>query len=66
MSSILLITEAVYCSIFRCLYHRNSKQFLHFILSFTNLDTIFNIFKKEMSLIADVFLNLQTSKNGVR
>ena len=38
-----------------------SKFFLHF----RNLDSILNIFKKKMTLIADVFLNLRTPKNAV-
>ena len=32
------------------------------VLHFQNLDSILNIFKKEMTLIADVFLNLRTPK----
>ena len=39
-----------------------SKFFLHFV----NLDSILNIFKKKMTLIADVFLNLGTPKDVVR
>ena len=31
-----------------------------------NLDSILNIFKKKMSLIADLFFNLRTPKNVVR
>ena len=61
MTSILFWTEAIYCNIFRCLYLRNEKYFLNFILHFITLDTIFNIFKKNMNLIADVFLNWRTS-----
>ena len=37
-----------------------------FFLHFLNLDFILNILKKKMTLIADVFLNLQTPKNVVR
>ena len=66
MTSILFWTEAIYCNIFRCLYLRNEKYFLNFLLHFINLDTIFNIFKKDMNLIADVFLNWRTSTNVVR
>ena len=36
--------------------------FLHFL----DLDSFFNIFKKNMTLIADVFLNLRTSKDVIR
>ena len=42
------------------------KIFSHFYLYVLNLDSISNIFKKKMTLIADVFLNLQTPKNVVR
>ena len=73
MTSILFWTEAIYCNIFRCLYLRNEKYFLNFILDFVNLDTIFNIFKKthELDVMwtwheADVFLNWRTSLNVVR
>ena len=34
--------------------------------NFLNFDLILNIFKKNMSLIADVFSNLRTPKNVVR
>ena len=37
-----------------------------FFLHFRNLDSISNILKKKMTLIADVFLNLRTAKNVVR
>ena len=33
---------------------------------FRNLDSIFKIFKKKMTLIADGFLNFQTPKKVVR
>ena len=42
------------------------KHFVNFLLHFLNLDSIFNIFKKTMTLIADVFLNLRTPKNVLR
>ena len=67
MTSILFLKEAIYCNIFRCNYLRNEKLFLKFFfLHFLNLDSILNIFEKNMILIADVFLNLQTPKNMVR
>ena len=37
-----------------------------FFLRFRNLDSILNIFKKNMTLIADVFLNWRTPENMVR
>ena len=63
MTSIVFLTEAIYCNIFRWNYFRNKKYFLNFFLNFLNLDSILNIFKKEMTLRADVFLNLRTPKN---
>ena len=39
---------------------QKKKVFLNFFLLFENLDSILNIFKKKTTLIADVFLNLQT------
>ena len=66
MTSILFWTEAIYCNIFRCLYLRNEKYLLNFLLHFINLDTIFHISKKNINLIADVLLNWRTSTNVVR
>ena len=37
-----------------------------FFFHLINLDTILNIFKKRMTLIAAVFLNLRTRKDVVR
>ena len=62
MTSILFLTEAIYCNIFRCNYLRNEKNFRNFFLHFLNLDSILNIFKKKITLIADAFLNLGTPK----
>ena len=42
------------------------KIFSQFFLDFLNLDSILKFFKKEMTLRADVFLNLRTLKNVVR
>ena len=42
------------------------KILSNFFLHFLNYHSILNIFKKKMTLIADVFLNLQTPKNVVR
>ena len=45
--------------------HLSQKQkcFLNFFLHFLNLDSILNIFEKNMTLITDVFLNLRTPKS---
>ena len=45
---------------------QKQKIFSEFFLQFGNLDSILNIFKKQMTLIADVSLNLRTPKNLVR
>ena len=45
---------------------QKSKSFLNFLLHFLNLDSVFDIFKKKMTFIADVFLNLRTPENVVR
>ena len=71
MAGIVFLTEAIYCNIFRCNYLRNENLFLNFSFfsffwHFLNLDSILNIFKKKMTLTADVFLNLRTPKNVVR
>ena len=42
------------------------KTFSNFFKHFLNLDSILNIFKKTMTLIAYVFLNLGTPKNVIR
>ena len=42
------------------------KYFLNFFLNFLNLDSILNILKKNMTIIADVFLNLRTPEIVVR
>ena len=66
MTGILFLMEAIYCNIFRFKYLRNEIYFLVIFLHFLNLDSILKIFKKKMTLITDVFLNLRTPKNVVR
>ena len=41
------------------------KKFLYFFLHFMNLHSILNIFKKMVTLIADIFLKLRTLKDVV-
>ena len=64
MTSILFLTEVIYCNIFRRNYLRNEKIFLIFFFFWhvRNLDSILKIFKKNMTFIGDVFLNLRTPK----
>ena len=66
MISILFLTEAIYYNIFRWDYLTKKKFFQIFFLHFPNLDSILNIFKKNMTLIADLFLNSGIPKNNVR
>ena len=66
MTSILFLKEAIYSNIFRCTYLRNGKTFSEFALNFRNLDSIFNILKQNMTLIADLFFNWRIPKNVVR
>ena len=62
MTSIFFLTETIYCNMFRCKYLRKKKVFLNIFLHFRSLDSILKIFKKKMTLIADVILNLRTPK----
>ena len=41
-------------------------MFLKLFQHIRNLDSILNIFKKKLTVIADQFLNLQTPKKGFR
>ena len=65
MASIFFFIETIYSNIFRCNYLKK-KVFLNLFLHFRNLNLILNIFKKEMTLIANVFLDLWTLKIVVR
>ena len=66
MTSILFLTEAIYCNIFRWIYLRKEKHFLNLFLHFLNLEAFLNNSKGKMTLIADVFLKLRTPKYDVR
>ena len=66
MTSILFWTEEIYCNLFRSNSLGNEKHFVDFFLDFVNLDSILNFFKKKVTLIADVFLNLRILRNVVR
>ena len=47
-------------------YLKNKKNFLNFVFHFWCIHQILKIFKEKMTLIANVFLKLQTVKNFVR
>ena len=66
MKSIQFSIETISSNIFRYNYLGNKKIFPIFFFRFRNLDSTLNIFKKKMTLIADIFLNLGTPKNVVR
>ena len=68
MTSILLLTEAIYCNIFGCNYLRNEKYFLSFysFFPFSKIRFNFEDFQKKMSLAVDVFLDLRSPKNVIR
>ena len=61
----LFLIETIFSNIFKSNYLRKKKYFQFFFCSFLNLDSIFNIFKKKMTLTSDVFLNLWTPKDVV-
>ena len=68
MTGIVLLTKAIHCNMFRCNYLRNKNYFLNFFffLQFLNLHLILKFFRKEMTVIPDVFLNWRPPKNVVR
>ena len=66
MTSILFLTEAIYCNIFRCNCLKKEKYFFNFLLHFLHLNSILSIFKKKINLTADAFFILRTPKNVVR
>ena len=65
MTRILFLIETIYRNIFRSSYGQK-KGFLNFFLDFRNVDSILNIWKTKMTVIACVFTNLRTSENVVR
>ena len=69
MASILFLIEIISCKVFRCNYLGNKNFlaiFLFFLfLHFKDLGSIFISFKKK-TRTADVYLNLQASKELVR
>ena len=66
MTSILFLTENIWRNQFGSNYLKNEKLFLYYFLHFRNRHEILNIWKKQMSFIADLFAKLRTPKNVVR
>ena len=54
----LSVKVSVYRNQFKWSFLQNLKYFHNFFLRFSHLHKIFNILKKKMSLIADLFLKL--------
>ena len=65
MTSIIFLIETILQN-FQMPLSQKQATSSQIFLPFGNLDSILNIFQKMMTLIADVFLNLQPPKNVVR
>ena len=65
MASILINIAGLYNSQFKCNYLKNEKKFLNFLFHFWNLQEILNILKKNMMVLANVLLKLETVKKFV-
>ena len=65
MTSILFVIVEIYCSQSKCNYLRNRKYFLNISLQFWSLHQIWNILKKQMSVIDYVYPKLKTAKDAV-
>ena len=66
MTSILFLTENIWRNQFGSNFLKNEKLFLYYFLHFRNRHEILNIWKKQMSFIADLCAKLRTPKNVVR
>ena len=65
MTSILFGIVTICSSLLKCNYLKNKKHFLKFLFRLWNLHQIFNIFKKKIIVIANLFPRLQTAKAWV-
>ena len=63
--SILFFIETIPRNQFRCYYLKNKTLFQNFLRSVRNLPYILKFFKKNLTLIADVFPKLRTPKHVV-
>ena len=65
MTSILLLTEAIYCNMLRCNYRRNEQLFLHLFYAFSEFIFIFKHFeKKDEPLSWCIFELTDSEKRG--
>ena len=65
MTSILFLIETIYSNTFRWIISE-TETFFSLFFHFENQDSLLNIFRKKMSLIAAVFLNRRSPKNLVK
>ena len=66
MASFLFLRETIQRNQFRCKYLKNKKLFRNFFLYSWNLVSILKFFKKNMTLIREVFPKFRSPKNKVR
>ena len=66
MASILFRIERICHSQFKCHYLRNKTIFLNFLFHFCNLHQLWNIWRKNVMVIAIIFPKLESLKNFVR
>ena len=66
MLSIIRFIETILRNQFRCKCLRKEKLFQSFFLQFLYLDENMNCLNKKFTLIANVFLILQTRKEALR
>ena len=67
VTGILFLQVTIYSKIFRCNYLKNKEYFplFFFFLHFVNLNSIFKIYRKKMTLVTIVFSSLRTAKKVI-
>ena len=66
MASIVLEIVRICGSQFKCNYLKSERLFLNVLFHFWNFHQIFNILKRKILIITNIFLNLKTAKDVVR
>ena len=66
MTSILFLIQTTQRNQLKWNYLENKKSFPDFFLNASNLVSVLNIFKRKITLVADIFPKLRTPKNVVR
>ena len=64
MTSILFLTVAIYCNIFRCIYLKNEKDFVNFFLTFSKFRVNFEDFEKKDDLHSRCIFEFTDSEIG--